>query len=122
MQILEYIDGPSYNVAPFHSNYKPIEKVGMVNGIVAIDQEDDNVYILELNNFLDFTKDMEHSLLCPMQARINKLRINDVPTNLCDVQSNENQKIVFKNNNVEIPIEFLAQFHTSQSDIQQIVT
>ena len=35
----------------------------MLNGIVALDQEDGNGYILELNNFLDFTKDMGHSLL-----------------------------------------------------------
>ena len=26
IRILEYVDGPTYNVAPFHSNYKPLEK------------------------------------------------------------------------------------------------
>ena len=43
-----------------------------------------------------------------MHARINNVRRNNVPTNLSNVQSNENQKIVFKNNNVEIPIEFFG--------------
>ena len=58
--ILEYIDGPTYNVAHFHDNYKPIESVNMINGIAAVDSKDRKSYILELNNFLDFTKIMDN--------------------------------------------------------------
>ena len=63
VRILEYIDGPTYNVAPFHDQYKPLEKIGMINGVVAVDTDKGKTYILELNNFLNFTNTMEHSLL-----------------------------------------------------------
>ena len=49
-------------------------------------------YILELNNFLDFTNTMDHSLLCPMQARVNGVEINDVPQQLCRTVNKDNQK------------------------------
>ena len=90
VRILEYIDGPTYNVAPFHDQYKPLEKIGMINGVVAVDTDEGKTYILELNNFLNFTNTMEHSLLCPMQARINGVEINDVPINLCSTIDKNN--------------------------------
>ena len=51
----------------------------MINGIAAVDTEDGKGYTLELNNFLDFTKNMDNSLLCPMQAHVNGVEINDIP-------------------------------------------
>ena len=50
-----------------------------MDGIVAVDREDGQQgYILELNAILDFIRPMEHSLLCPVQARINGIFIDDV--------------------------------------------
>ena len=105
VRILEFIDGKRYNVTPFHDSYKPQENIGLINGIVSVDKDDGNGYILELNNFLDFTKDMEHSILVPMQARVNGSVINDVPRNLCPNNSST-QSIILPNGKDEIPIEF----------------
>ena len=105
VRILEFIDGKRYNVTPFHDSYRPQENIGLVNGIVAVDKENGEGYILELNNFLDFTKDMEHSILVPMQARMNGVVINDIPINLCPY-STSTQSMILPDKKVEIPIEF----------------
>ena len=106
IRILEYVDGPTYNVAPFHSNYKPLEKIGMINGIAAVDTENAKGYILELNNFLDFTNTMDHFLLCPMQARVNGVEINNVPQRLCPTINKDSQNMIFKEDQINIPINF----------------
>ena len=105
VRILEYIDGATYNVAPFHGSYKPIQEISMVNGAVAVDTKEGKSYILELNNFLNFTDSMDHSLLCPMQARTNGVIINDIPRNLCPDEA-DSQCIHFPVEKVRIPIEF----------------
>ena len=51
VKILEYIDGNSYVVSPFHKDYDPIQNVCLVNAIVAVDLDDGSGLILELNNF-----------------------------------------------------------------------
>ena len=79
VRILEYIQGTLFNVSPFQVH--SIRNVSLANGIVAVDKEDDQSgYILESNGFLDFSSSIENSLLCPMQDRINDIRIEDVPT------------------------------------------
>ena len=55
----------------------------MINGVVAVDNSDGGGYILELNNFLDFTSSINDSTLVPMQARQNNIVIDDVPKGLC---------------------------------------
>ena len=68
-KITDHIEGISYNVTPFSG--PSFNNVSMVNGLLATDREDgQDGYILEINNALDFTRAMEHSLLCPMQARL----------------------------------------------------
>ena len=42
---MEYIDGPTFNVVPFHGDYKPIEKVSLINGISAVDTPNGRGYI-----------------------------------------------------------------------------
>ena len=58
VRILEYIDGKTYSVSPFNERYQPMENIRMINGIVAVDKSDGSGYIVELNNFLDFTTSM----------------------------------------------------------------
>ena len=124
MRILEYIDGATYNVAPFHGSYKPIQEINMVNGAVAVDTKEGKSYILELNNFLNFTDSMDHSLLCPMQARTNGVIINNIPRNLCPDEA-DSQCIHFPVEKVRIPIEFhgpilyLPIRYPSDSDINE---
>ena len=52
MRIIEFIDGKKYKVTPFHEDYESKDNIGMINGIVAVDNEDGSGYKLELNNFL----------------------------------------------------------------------
>ena len=78
VRIMEHIDGIQYNVSPFSGPSLP--NISMINGIIAVDREDgQGGYILELNNALNFTNIIQHSLLCPMQARVNQVTIEDSP-------------------------------------------
>ena len=105
VRILERIDGKSYSVSPFNDQYKPLENVKMINGIVAVDRDDGSGFIVELNNFLDFTDSMNDSIVVPMQARLNHVIVNDVPRSLCSYNVST-QSIIFPENNAEIPIEY----------------
>lgn len=101
VHVIEHIDGVQYNVSPFTGPALP--NVGMINGIVAVDREDgQGGFILEFNNALDFTNSMEHSLLCPMQARVNQVVIEDAPKSLVPTSS---QSLTFPNDE-SIPIYF----------------
>ena len=105
VRILEYIDGKTYSVSPFNERYQPMENIRMINGIVAVDKSDGSGYIVELNNFLDFTTSMTDSIVVPMQARLNKVIVNDVPTSLCPYKMST-QSLIFPEPNAEIPIEY----------------
>ena len=101
VRILEYIDGTKFNVAPFQG--PSIKNISLANGIVAIDKEDGQPgYILELNGFLDFTSSLEHSLLCPMQARVNDIQIDDVPKSM----STHSTQSIILTDEARIPIYF----------------
>ena len=101
VRILEHIDGATYNVSPFTG--PAFKNIGMVNGAIAVDREDgQGGYILELNNALNFTNELEHSLLCPMQARVNQIIINDVPK---VIDSNSSQSVTFPDGE-SIPIYY----------------
>ena len=110
MRILEHINGVTYNVAPFHGSYKPMQEIGMINDAVAIDTNNGKSYILELNNFLDFTKTMDHSLLYPVQARTNGMLINDVPRNLSQDKVNS-QSIYFQIRKYRSQSSSMGKFH-----------
>ena len=77
----------------------------LINGIVAIDKDDGTGLIIELNNFLNFTDSMTDSILVPMQARLNNVIVNDLPSSLCPYKKST-QSIIFRESNFEIPIEF----------------
>ena len=105
VRVLEYISGRTYSVTPFHDSYSPKTDVGMINGVVAVDRSDGGGYILELNNFLDFTTSMNDSILVPMQARQNNIVIDDVPKGLCYHQTST-QSLFIPGTDVKIPISF----------------
>ena len=105
VRILEYISGKTYSVSPFHDSYSPKTDVGIINGAVAVDRPDGGGYILELNNFLDFTNSMNDSILVPMQARHNNVVIDDVPKGLC-YHGISTQSLFVPGTDVRIPISF----------------
>ena len=105
VRILEYIEGKSFTVSPFLNSYQPKKDVQMINGVIAVDKEDGGGYILELNNFLDFTDSMNDSILVPMQARHNGMVVDDIPRELC-YHGVSTQSIFLPEKNFSIPIEF----------------
>ena len=102
---LEYIHGKTFSVTPFHDSYKPKKDIGMINGVIAIDRDDGTGFILELNNFLDFTKSMEDLILVPMQARQNGIVIDDVPKNLCH-HGTSTQSMFIPETNFKVSIKY----------------
>ena len=118
VRILEYVQGTKFTVAPFQG--PTIKNISLANGVIAVDRENgQSGYILELNNFLDFSHSMEHSLLCPMQARINGIKIDDVPAVLSPHSS---QSIILdEDNKIPIyyhgPIPFIHTRYPSDEDL-----
>ena len=105
VRILEFISGKSFSVKPFLDTYEPRNDVSLINGVVAVDTDDGNGYILELNNFLDFTKSMNDSILVPLQARLNGIIIDDIPKDLCHYGVST-QSIFLPQSDFTVPIEF----------------
>ena len=69
--IWEVYEGQLRNVMPFNDTYTPLKDVKTVDAAFAYDSDDGIKYILDVNQALDFSESMEHSLLCPNQARLN---------------------------------------------------
>ena len=78
-RILEHVHGSLCHVQPFHDSYSSMKDVETVNVAFAHDTKDGRSFILNLNQCLNFTDGMEHSLLCPNQARDNGVIVDDVP-------------------------------------------
>ena len=78
-RILETFEGRSCNVQPFNDSYSPMTNIQTVNACFAYDSSDGQTFILEVNQALNFTDTMEHSLLCTNQARSHGVVMDDVP-------------------------------------------
>lgn len=105
VRIMEFIGGKKFCVSPFLDTYEPKTDVTLINGVIAVDNEDGSGYILELNNFLNFTDDMYDSILVPMQARQNGIVIDDVPKELCHHQVST-QSVFIPHRSFSIPISY----------------
>jgi hypothetical protein len=102
--ISEVFLGRTCNVQPFNDSYAPMKDICTVNACVAHDTKDGRTFILEINQALDFTDTMEHSLLCTNQCRAHGVIIDDVPTFL-DRKGNSTHSIIFEPENVSLPLE-----------------
>ena len=72
VRILEILEGQTCEVFPFNENhYEPIPKIRIINGAFSTETIYGETIVVELNHALNFTKSMEHSLLCVNQAREN---------------------------------------------------
>ena len=100
-RILSIVEGTECTVHAFNDSYAPMHGVKTVNGAIAVDTDDGNIYILHINNALDFTSSMEHSLLCTNQARYQGIIINDIPKLLSSVST---QDIIFPDDGITIPL------------------
>ena len=102
--ILETFTGRVFNVKPFNDSYESMKNIQTVNAAFAYDADNGQTYILEVNQALDFTKTMEHSLLCPNQSRVHGLRIDDIPTFL-DITGHSTHSIHVLQHNIVIPLD-----------------
>ena len=101
--IYEVYHGKVCNVFPFNDSYEPIENIATVNAAFAYDTDDGETYIIELNQCLDFTNSMEHSLLCTNQARMNGIMIDDCPVAL-DPTGRSTHSIYFPEEDKRLPL------------------
>ena len=102
-RITDIFHGKTFKVQPFNDSYTPMENIRTVNAAFAHDTLDGQSYILHLNQALDFTRTMEHSLLCPNQARINGLIVEDVPIHL-DHTNNSSHSITVPEMDIKLPL------------------
>ena len=102
-RILERYKGKTCTVYPFNDKMEPITNVDTVNAAYAFDGEDGRVFILELNQALDFSQTMENALLCPNQARINGVVIDDIPPAL-DHYNTSKHAVWLPNGDVNLPL------------------
>ena len=80
-----------------------MKNVLTANAAFAYDTNDGQTYIINVNQALDFSESMEHSLLCPNQSRIHGVVIEDIPTFL-DYYNKSTHSVYFPNEDVRLPL------------------
>ena len=119
--ILTQSEGKSCTVRPFNDSYDPMTGINIVDALVKYQSIDGDEYILEINQCLDFTDTMVHSILCTNQARHIGIIINDVPK-VCD--SSSTQDLRSRDGKYILPLEmngpipFLPISKPSENDIE----
>ena len=99
--ITSRLDGRTCDVKGFYDSYGSINNVGYVNVMYKYCDEGGHEYLLELNQALDFTETIRHSILCTNQARHNGVIVNDIPR-IIDKKSP--QCITFLSHNISLPL------------------
>lgn len=101
VKVVEYT-GQSCTVHGFSDSLNAISDVPIINGITAyVDNETGETFILSLNNALYLGDKIQHSLLCPNQARYNGVVVDDVPIHL---GNNATHSVYFPDNGLRIPL------------------
>ena len=95
------LEGRTCDVKGFHDSYGPISNVSYVNVMYKYGDEKGQEYLLELNQALDFTETMRHSILCTNQARHNGVIVNDIPR---IIDRSSPQCITFPSHNINLPL------------------
>ena len=103
-RILELTD-KLCDVYPYSNNYEPIQNVPVAKVATAYDhQATGETFILIFGQALFMGDSMEHTLICPNQARFNGVVIDDVPKHLSPNKSSTHS-IFFPKENVRIPLQ-----------------
>ena len=102
-QITHVHEGMTSNVSPFHDSYAPMQNVKFANACFAYDAEDGKPYILHHYYGLDFTHNMNDSILCTNQSRANGVIVDDVPKQF-DCQGTSTHSISFPEENVTLSL------------------
>jgi hypothetical protein len=96
-------EGMVSNVSPFHDSYAPMCNVKFANACFAYDSPDGQTYILHHYYGLDFTDNMEDSILCTNQTRASGIIVDDVPK-CFDVRGTTTQSLIFPQENISLPL------------------
>ena len=100
-----FIEGKVVNASGFSPSLGSLSNLPIVNALYAYDTYDGQTFILENNNAIYLGNQMTDSLINPIQAEDNEVRIDIRPKRFY-VNSGENcQQIVFPDGN-KIPIEY----------------
>lgn len=78
--------------------------INTANAAVAYDTTDGRTFILEINQALDFTDSMQHSLLCTNQSRFHGVVVDDIPTFL-DYNKRSTHSIYFPTEDIRLPLD-----------------
>ena len=100
--ILTQGEGKSCTVRPFNDSYDPMTGINIVDALFKYESTDGDQFVLEINQCLNFTDTMVHSILCTNQARHIGIIINDVPK-ACDITST--QDLRSKDGKYILPLE-----------------
>ena len=103
--VLEYIEGHTCTVHPYHDGYDPKTGIQICNAAFAYDDPNGETYILRLNQCLDFTDSISNSLLCTNQVRANGVIVSDAPKAI-DVTETSKQSIIFPESNHHLPLYY----------------
>ena len=103
-RILSVVEGHFSSVYPFNDSYEPLTDIRTVNVAFSTQSSEGETVILHLNNVLDFTHNMEHSLLCTNQARSNGVIVDDVPQEY-DHKGDSTHSIVFPDMDLRLPLK-----------------
>ena len=132
--ILSQNEGRTCTVHPFNDSYDPMKGINIVNALFKYETIDGEEYVLEVNQCLDFSTTMVHSILCTNQARHIGIIVNDVPK-VCDnlstqdIRTKDGRNIMPLEMNGPIPylpiskpstndIEFLPRIKLTSDDIE----
>ena len=94
-----------------------------VDAAYAVDTSDGKTYILNVNQSLDFTDSMTHSLVCTNQARMNNVIIDDIPTTL-DLNGRSTHSVYFPEQDIRIrlqlhgPISYLPIRYPTEEELE----
>jgi hypothetical protein len=77
-RILELTEN-SCDVYPYTDSYEPITNVPIAKVATAYDHPTGETFIIVFGQALYMGENLEHSLICPNQARTNGIIIDDVP-------------------------------------------
>jgi hypothetical protein len=102
-KVLEFTE-KCCDVYPYSDQYDPVQNVPIAKVATAYDHPvTGETFILVFGQALYMGDSMEHTLICPNQARFNGVVIDDVPRHLSPNKSSTHS-IFFPNENVQIPL------------------
>jgi hypothetical protein len=121
-RVLEYTN-KTCTVSSFSSKQTKVRDVPIVTAATAYDAPNGEIYILILNQSLYLGEHMQHSLMCPNQARSHGVIVEDVPRHLSPEENKSTHSITFTEENISIPLElngYISRLSTRYPTMEEI--